>query len=68
MPTVQQLETAAAWLDVNEGTDGEADDCAAVAQWLMHQARMLADRDIAREAGVPVRHVRRAIAELERTP
>jgi hypothetical protein len=58
MPSTEQLDTAIAWLRTNNGTNGEAGNCVAVAAWLdnIDQNRIL--RETAREAGVPVSRLR----------
>lgn len=61
-PTPNQLRRAAHWLEMNEGSDGEADDCNAVAEWLYRQADNADLRAMCRDAGVPVAQARAAIA------
>jgi hypothetical protein len=60
-PTPDQIETARSWLDVNEGEEGEAEACRAVAAWLRHLESARTLRTLAREAKVPMRDVRKAI-------
>lgn len=60
-PSVEQLECAAEWLDVNEGDGGEREFCAIVAKWLRRQATLKMLRDTARDAGVPVAEVRKRL-------
>jgi hypothetical protein len=63
-PSNDDLLTAAEWLDVNEGDDGEKESCHATAVWL----RSLVDKSdetnaikkIAKEAGVPISRARQA--------
>jgi hypothetical protein len=57
-PTQEQIDTAVAWLNCNEGEGRERDACEAVALWLAkgEDDRML--RSEARKAGVPVAAVR----------
>lgn len=62
-PTPEQLRRAAHWLELNEGPDGEADDCNAVAAWLYRQADNAELRALCRDAGVSVAQAREAIAK-----
>lgn len=62
-PSERAVDTAVAWLRCNDGDDGEAEDCAAVADWLEHQAKEARVRKIARETGFPVKTVRKLLAE-----
>ncbi len=64
-PTPDQLRTAADWLEVNEGLEGEAERCKAVSVWLNAQADAQEMRAECRKAGVPVAKLR---ARLRRTP
>lgn len=64
-PSDDALRTAAEWLDVNEGDEGEGDDCRAVADWLRRQIEEARVRKIARETGFPVKVVRKLLAEDE---
>ena len=57
-PTAEDIETAIAWLQANEGEDGEASACSKVADWLGTLARDAYIRKAARVAGVPVAMVR----------
>jgi hypothetical protein len=63
MPGTDTLDTAIAWLRSNEGDNGEAERCAAVADWLEHEERERALRSAARQAGVQIARVRRRLAE-----
>jgi len=62
-PTAEQMETAAAWLDCNEGSGDEAESCAAVAEWLREQAAAKQLRAVATEAGVPLGRLRAAMKQ-----
>lgn len=62
-PTPEQLRLAAMWLKCNEGGEGEADDCAAVAAWLYRQADNAELRALCRDAGVSVAKARAAMAK-----
>lgn len=62
-PTPEQLRRAAYWLELNEGPNGEAGDCAAVATWLYSQAEQAELRALCRDAGVSVAQARAAIAK-----
>lgn len=62
-PTHAQLRLAAEWLQHNEGESGEADDCHAVAAWLLEQAEAAEFRALCRDAGVSVKAARAAIAK-----
>jgi hypothetical protein len=57
-PTTEQLDTAIAWLNANNGDHGEAERCTAVARWLEHDEQDRMVRSAARKAGVPVAKVR----------
>lgn len=63
MPGTDELNTAIAWLRSNEGSNGEADRCAAVADWIEHEETERYIRHTARQAGVTIAAVRRKIAE-----
>lgn len=60
-PTPEQMYLAAEWLLINEGEEGESEACAIVADWLEKQVDAQLDRQIARENGVPVAVLRKAI-------
>lgn len=47
-PTMEDFQTAADWLDTNEGDGGEAEACSRVAEWLRKQADAKELRDMAR--------------------
>jgi hypothetical protein len=69
--TPDQILTAAEWLDVNEGEDGEATACHAVAAWLtalaVKRKTDSAVRSIARQTGRSLRESRVALKRgLER--
>lgn len=63
-PTNEQLLLAAEWLDVNEGEDNEATDCAAVASYLRELVTADEERQIARVNGVPVGKLRKKLREI----
>jgi uncharacterized membrane protein len=60
--SVEDLELAAEWLDVNEGDAGEAEACHRVAEWLRAEADRRGQdrivRRLAKEAGTTVQHAR----------
>jgi hypothetical protein len=60
----EDMLTAAEWLDVNEGTDGEAEACARIAARLRRQAEQMdedhAARGIAKATGVTLHRARKA--------
>ncbi len=68
-PKIQALETAIEWLEVNEGEDGEADDCQSVADWLRHvsaaalkdAAKRAAEKELAAKHGISVAHLKRIL-------
>lgn len=60
-PDLDSFSQAAEWLRANEGPNGEAEACAAVADWLEDYARKAMQREIAREVGAPVAKVRAAL-------
>jgi hypothetical protein len=61
-PTDEQFATAAEWLYVNEGEEGEAEACAAVRLWILDQTKKRAEQEaikqVAKEAGRSVKDVR----------
>jgi hypothetical protein len=61
-PSSEAINTAVEWLRINEGDCGEAEECEAVAQWLLawDDARDL--RKTARDNRVPIRVLREALA------
>lgn len=61
LPPKESLDTAIAWLRSNEGIDGEALRCAAVADWLECRETYEYARTEARKAGVPFGPVFRAL-------
>lgn len=63
-PSEEQINIATAWLRDNEGDDGEADACRAVADWIRHLANEAFLRNSARKAGVTVARLKRKLAEL----
>lgn len=70
-PSVEALYAAADWLDINEGDEGEAENCQAVAEWLRVKADQIisrevnneAIRDIAQKNGITPREVRSMVAK-----
>lgn len=66
-PSEQQINTAIEWLLHNEGEEGESEACHAVATWLSH---LIIDDDLkkfARQNGLSIKHVRKAVAkEMEK--
>jgi rRNA-processing protein FCF1 len=60
-PTTDQLDTAIAWLRANEGDQGEAGRCAAVADYLEAVEQDAMIKQAARKAGVPVSMVRKRL-------
>jgi hypothetical protein len=75
-PTPEQLELAIEWLEANEGLDGEAETCAAVAAWLRHQqgammereAMRIAKRRMASKLGISVAHLERCRKGIDQWP
>lgn len=63
MPGNEKLNIAIDWLRSNEGTNGEADACVTVANWIEHEERERYLRHTARVAGVSIARLRRKIAE-----
>lgn len=63
MPSDEMLGVAIMWLEHNEGEEGEADACRAVAQWLKHERMERMIRREARRAGIPPARLRRLLHE-----
>jgi hypothetical protein len=66
LPNDDDIHTAIAWLECNEGLNGEADACKRVSDYLAARAQ---DREIVREAnqaGVSPKDLRRKLREAER--
>ena len=63
-PTQDQMDTAAEWLRINEGDEGEAEACEAVADWLEQQAEAQMMREMAREQGVRVSDLRARLSHF----
>lgn len=63
-PSINAMDTAAQWLDVNDGERGEGDECHAVAKWLREQIAAAELRAAAKQAGVPTAAVRRAMRRV----
>lgn len=61
-PCLDDIETAAEWLQVNEGDNGESEACSRVATWLHSYARESEERSAARLAGCTVRYLRWILA------
>ncbi len=59
-PNISDFETAAAWLECNDGGDGEETSCANVAAWLRKQAEADADKAEARFLKITVPQLRAA--------
>lgn len=60
-PTDDQLLTASEWLLTYEGSDQNARDCLAVAQWLDFLVDESVLREVAREHGLSVAEARRRL-------
>lgn len=60
-PSLEDMSLAAEWLDINDGSDGEAESCKRVAAWLEASARESVERDAARKANVPVQALRKRL-------
>lgn len=65
-PTPEDFDTAAEWLDVNEGEQGEAESCQLVAKWLHEQASSAEVRALAKEIGVSTAIARKAMESVKR--
>jgi hypothetical protein len=61
--TTDTIHTAIAWLECNEGTDGEAEACQTVADWLKSELNRRAVREVSITLGVPIAKARAAIAK-----
>ena len=61
-PCLDDIETAADWLEYNEGKDGEAEACSRVATWLRAYARESEERSAARQIGCTVKYFRKYLA------
>ena len=70
--SIDDLSTAAEWLDCNEGDSGEAESCKRVAKWLAaeveRRTKQAAIRHVARERGVSPKAVRAALAKKGSRP
>lgn len=62
IPPQEQIDISILWLESNEGDEGEADACKAVAAWIQHEATESMLRREARSAGMPVARLRRKLA------
>lgn len=62
-PTDDQFAVAVEWLLANEGEDGEAEACKAVADWIEAGRSESYLRTAARKAGVPVAALRKRLHE-----
>lgn len=60
-PTQQQIDTAAMWLESNEGEGDERTACVTVATWIKTQAFEHMLRTEARAAGITVASLRRKL-------
>lgn len=64
-PALDAMTTAAEWLDINEGDEGEADECKAIAKWLRAQIEAAEVRAIAKETGVSTAIARKAMNTIK---
>lgn len=62
-PTTDQIETAIAWLESNEGDGPEAAACQTVAAMLSRMVESRIIHEHARESGISVRTLRKAIKD-----
>lgn len=58
-PTQQDFDTAIMWLLSNNGNNGEAESCGAVAGWIEAYIARNAIRSAAREVGCSVKYFRK---------
>ncbi len=58
-PAFEDIQTAADWLDCNEGEDGEAEACSRVATWLRAYAQEAKIKAAARKVGCTPRYFRK---------
>lgn len=73
-PTEEQFEYACEWLTINEGDDGEAEACHAVADWLRAEmeryfnasVKAKAVRELAKKHGVTEKVMRAALRRAEK--
>ena len=65
-PTDTEINIAIMWLESNEGDNGEAEACKAVAEWIAHEQRERVVAKIARRAGVTKARARRKLEEMEK--
>ena len=63
MPPDDQIDFAIEWLRCNEGKDGEASACFAVANWLVEEKHERMLRQEARAGGVSVARLRARITQ-----
>ena len=61
--TPEDFQTAIAWLESNEGEDGEADACVRVAKFLRHEANKRLVAKVAQQTGAGSKRARAALAE-----
>jgi len=63
LPPVEAIDTAIAWLEANEGDNGEAERCQLVADWLAYRNQEAYLRREARVNGVPVARLRKLLEQ-----
>jgi hypothetical protein len=63
MPPTEAIDTAIAWLESNEGDNGEAERCKLIAKWLEHMNTEAFIRHEARARGVTPARLRRLLKE-----
>lgn len=61
-PSIEALETAAAWLESNEGVGSESDSCNEVSKWLDSLIEGAKFKKMAKEIGVSVPQLKAAVA------
>ncbi len=65
--TIQDLETAAMWLEINDGDNGESESCLRVADWLNAEAakriKESAIRAAAKSAGIAFKDAKRVLRD-----
>jgi hypothetical protein len=67
-PSAEAIAMACEWLEINDGTEGEAEDCKAVAAWLRKLQDEADLKRVARIAEVPVSVARARLKEARNRP
>lgn len=64
-PSTDDLFIASQWLDIYDGAE-DAEACHRVSAWLRQQAEAKEQRELAKENGVSVKHMRNLLEKVQK--